>query len=53
LPGKIVEEHPKNLSLLTTPRNVLFAKKQIATTNNGCNTYYYGKRIGMIICKHA
>jgi hypothetical protein len=22
-------------------------KKQIATTNNGCNTYYYGKRIGM------
>jgi hypothetical protein len=49
LPDKIVEEHPKNLSLLTTPRNVLSGKKQIATTNNGCNTYYYGKRIGMII----
>jgi hypothetical protein len=43
----IVEELPKNLSLLTTPRSVLFAKKQNTTTNNGCNTYYYGKRIGM------
>jgi hypothetical protein len=49
LSGKIDEEHPKNLSLLTTPRSVLSGKKQIATTNNGCNTYYYGKRIGMII----
>jgi hypothetical protein len=39
----------KNLSLLTSPRSVLFEKKQIATTNNGCNTYYYGKRIGMIM----
>jgi hypothetical protein len=43
----MVEEHPKNLSLLTSPRNVLPGKKQNATTNNGCNTYYYGKRIGM------
>jgi hypothetical protein len=49
LPGKIVEEHPKNLSLLTSPRSVLSEKKQNVTTNNGCNTYYYGKRIGMII----
>ena len=49
MPGKIVEEHPKNLSLLTSSRNVLSEKKQIATTNNGCNTYYYGKRIGMIM----
>jgi hypothetical protein len=49
LPGKIVEKHPKNLSLLTTPRSVLSGKKQIATTNNGCNTYYYDKRIGMIM----
>jgi hypothetical protein len=49
LPGKIVEEHPKNLSLLTTPRSVLFEKKQSATTNNRCNTYYYGKRFGMIM----
>jgi hypothetical protein len=46
-PEKVVEEHPKNLSLLTSPRDVLFAKKQNATTNNGCNTYYYDKRIGM------
>jgi hypothetical protein len=53
LPDKIVEEHPKNLSFLTTSRSVLSEKKQIATTNNGCNTYYYGKIIGMIICKHA
>jgi hypothetical protein len=45
----MVEEHPKNLSLLTSPRNVLFAKKQIATTNNGYNTYYNDKRIGMIM----
>jgi hypothetical protein len=43
------EEHPKNLSLLTSPRSVLSEKKQIATTNNGCNTYYYGERIGMIM----
>jgi hypothetical protein len=49
LPGKIVEEHPKNLSLLTTPRSVLSEKKQNATTNNGCKNYYYDKRIGMII----
>jgi hypothetical protein len=47
--GKIVEEHPKNLSMLTSPRNVLSKKKQIATTSNGCNNYYYGKRIGMIM----
>jgi hypothetical protein len=45
----IVEELPKNLSLLTLPRNVLSEKKQITTTNNGCNPYYYGKRIGMIM----
>jgi hypothetical protein len=44
---KMVEAHPKNLSLLTSPRIVLSGKKQIATINNGCNTYYYGKRIGM------
>jgi hypothetical protein len=43
----MVEEHPKNLSLLTSPRSVLSEKKQNATTSNGCNTYYYGKRIGM------
>jgi hypothetical protein len=44
LPGKIVEEHPKKSTLLTTPRNVLSEKKQIATTNNRCNSYYYGKK---------
>jgi hypothetical protein len=49
LPGKIVEEHRKNLPSLTTLRSVLSEKKQNTTTNNGCNTYYYGKRIGMII----
>jgi hypothetical protein len=49
LPVKIVEEHRKNLSSLTTPRSVLFGKKQNAITNNGCNTYYYGERIGMIM----
>jgi hypothetical protein len=48
-PEKMIEEHPKNLSLLTSPRSVLSGKKQIATTNNGCNTYYYGERIGMIM----
>jgi hypothetical protein len=46
---KIVEEFPKNLPLLTSPRSVLFVKKQIATTNNGYNTYYYDKRISMIM----
>jgi hypothetical protein len=46
---KIVGELPKNLSLLTSPRSILSGKKQIATTNNGCNTYYYDKRIGMIM----
>jgi hypothetical protein len=45
----MVEEHPKNLSLLTSSRSGLSEKKQNATTSNGCNTYYYGKRIGMII----
>jgi hypothetical protein len=33
----MVEEHPKNLSLLTSPRSVLSEKKQITITNNGCN----------------
>jgi hypothetical protein len=46
---KMVKEHPKNLSLLTSPRNVLSEKKQITTTNNGCNTYYYREKIGMIM----
>jgi hypothetical protein len=45
----MVEEHPKNLSLLTSPRSVLFAKKQMATTNNECNTYYYKERNGMLM----
>jgi hypothetical protein len=45
----MVEEHLKNLSLLTSPRSILSEKKQIATTNTGCNTYYYGKRTGMIM----
>jgi hypothetical protein len=49
----MVEEHPKNLSLLTSPRSVLFVKKQIATTNNGCNTYYYSKRISMSMWMYA
>jgi hypothetical protein len=44
----MVEELLKNLSLLTQPRNGLSEEKEIATTNNGCNTYYYGERIGMI-----
>jgi hypothetical protein len=48
LPEKSVEELPKNMSFLTSPRSVLSEKKQIATTNNGCNTYYYDKRIGII-----
>jgi hypothetical protein len=39
----MVEEHPKNLSLLTPPRIGLSEKKQNTTTNNGCNTYYYDK----------
>jgi hypothetical protein len=45
----MVEEHPKNLSLLTSPRIGLSEKKQNTAKNNGCNTYYYGKRIGMIM----
>jgi hypothetical protein len=46
---RLSEKLPKNLSFLTSPRSDLSAKKQIATTNNGCKTYYYGKRIGMIM----
>jgi hypothetical protein len=45
----MVEEHPKILSLLSSPRIGLSEKKKNATTNNICNTYYYGKRIGMIM----
>jgi hypothetical protein len=45
----MVEEHPENLSLLTSPRIVLSGKKQNATTNNGCNTYYYEERNGMLM----
>jgi hypothetical protein len=46
-PEKIVGELSKILSLLTSPRIGLSEKKQNTTTNNGCNTYYYGKRIDM------
>jgi hypothetical protein len=46
---RLSKKLPKNLSLLTSPRIGLSEKKQITTTNNGCNTYYYGKRIGMIM----
>jgi hypothetical protein len=46
---RVIEEHLKNLSLLTSPRIGLSERKQNTTTNKGCNTYYYGKRIGMII----
>jgi hypothetical protein len=55
--GKLVWQDcrrtPEELVVAHITMNVLFAKKKIATTNNGCNTYYYGKRFGMIICKHA
>jgi hypothetical protein len=46
---RLSEKLPKNLSLLTSPRSGLSVKKQNATTNNGCKTYYYGKRIGMLM----
>jgi hypothetical protein len=46
---RLSEKLPKNLSLLTSPRSILFGKKKNTTTNNGCNTYYYNKRIGMIM----
>jgi hypothetical protein len=39
----------KNLSLLTSPRIGLSEKKQIATTDNGCNIYYYGERNNMLM----
>jgi hypothetical protein len=45
----MVKEHPKNLSLLTSPWSGLSEKKQNATTNNGCNTYYYDKINGIIM----
>jgi hypothetical protein len=53
LPGKIVEEHQKNLSSLTTPRSVLSGKKQITITNNGCTLTTTKKRIGMIMRRYA
>jgi hypothetical protein len=45
----MVEELSENLPLLTSPRSVLSGKKQIATTNIGCNTYYYEERNGMLM----
>jgi hypothetical protein len=45
----MAEEHPENLSLLTSPRIGLSERKLNTTTNNGCNAYYYDKRIGMIM----
>jgi hypothetical protein len=49
LPGKIVEEHLKKLSFLTSPRSVLSEKKKICYNKQRMHTYYYGKRIGMIM----
>jgi hypothetical protein len=46
---RLLEKLPKNLSLLTSPRNGLSEKKQITTTNNEYNTYYYREIIGMIM----
>jgi hypothetical protein len=45
----MVEEHPKNLSLLTSSQIVLSEKKQNATTNNGCNLTTTAKESAMIM----
>jgi hypothetical protein len=46
---KIVEEHLKNLSLLTTPRSILSEKKQMATTTTDATLTTTAKKIGMIM----
>jgi hypothetical protein len=45
---KIVEEHPKNLSYLTSPLRDLIREEENAGTHNVCKYYYYERRIGMI-----
>ena len=47
LPGKIVEEQPENSSYLTSPLR-LIQEEANAGTNNGCKSYNYGRRTGMI-----
>jgi hypothetical protein len=48
LPVKAAEGHPEDFSYLTTPLRDPIREEANAGTNNGCKTYYYGKRIGMI-----
>jgi hypothetical protein len=45
---KIVEEHPEDLSYLRTQLRGPIWEEENAGTHIGCNSYYYGKRIGMI-----
>jgi hypothetical protein len=45
----MVEGLLENLSLLTTSPSVLSRKKQNTMINSRYTTYYYDKRIGMIM----
>jgi hypothetical protein len=45
---KVAEEHPGNLSYLTTPLRDPIREEANAGTNNGCKSYNYGRRTIMI-----
>jgi hypothetical protein len=43
----MVEEHPEELVVAHTTTKRPIREEANRYTSNGCNTYYYGKRIGM------
>jgi hypothetical protein len=47
---KLAEDHPENSSYLTAPlRDPIREEANRYNNTNGCTSYYYGKRIGMIM----
>jgi hypothetical protein len=46
---KIVEEHPEDLSYLTSPLHDPIREEANAGTHNVCRSYYYNRRISMLV----
>jgi hypothetical protein len=45
---KLAEGHPENLSYLTAPLRDPIREEANAGTSNGCKSYNYGRRTGMM-----
>ena len=50
---KLAEGLPENLSYLTSPLRDPIPEEGNAGTHIGCKSYYYGRRIGMLVICYA